>query len=101
MNQWKESFKKEVISKKEVDCQLCSSALVLIDTDTQNANIYSFITYECIVVCSPVMSYRSLICISFKLTLHVKGKKNDKKITKNKIKSKKSKKSQKKKKKSK
>ena len=75
MNQWKESFKKEVISKKEVDCQLCSSALVLIDTDTQNANIYSFITYECIVVCSPVMSYRSLICISFKLTVHVKGKK--------------------------
>ena len=49
--------------------------VVLINTDTQNANIYSFITYECIVVCSPVMSYRSLICISFKLTVHVKGKK--------------------------
>ena len=78
----KRKFKKEVIFKKEVDCQLCSSALVLIDTDTQNANIYSFITYECIVVCSPVMSYRSLICISFKLTVHVKGKKMIEKITK-------------------
>ena len=75
----KRNLKKEVISKKEVDRLLCSSALVLIDTDTQNVNIPSFITYECIVVCSPVMSYRSLICISFKLTVHVKGKKNDRK----------------------
>ena len=76
------NFKKEDISKKEVDGQLCSSALVLIVTDAQNVKNFSFITYECIVVCSPVMSYRSLICISFKLTVHVKGKKMIEKITK-------------------
>ena len=64
------------------DGQLCSSALVLIDPETQNVKIFSFLTYECIVVCSPVMSYRSLICISFKLTVHVKGKKMIEKITK-------------------